>query len=186
MRRRFVAAGLRQYSQLLSDRRALAFSLAGFVARLPLSMTGIGIVLLVSLTTGSFGLAGLLTATTTVTAAVVAPLWGRAIDRVGQARVLLLTVLINVCSVTLLVSSIELGWPLVVSFIAAVGVGFGASMSGSAVRARWALRLNGSPLLHTAFAIEAMLDEVVFIIGPPLVTYLATAFHPALGLSVSA
>jgi predicted MFS family arabinose efflux permease len=149
-------------------------------------MTGIGIVLLVSLTTGSFGLAGLLTATTTVTAAVVAPLWGRAIDRVGQARVLLLTVLINVCSVTLLVSSIELGWPLVVSFIAAVGVGFGASMSGSAVRARWALRLNGSPLLHTAFAIEAMLDEVVFIIGPPLVTYLATAFHPALGLSVSA
>jgi hypothetical protein len=31
-----------------------------------------------------------------------------------------------------------------------------------------------------------MLDEVVFIIGPPLVTYLATAFHPALGLSVSA
>ena len=59
-------------------------------------------------------------------------------------------------------------------------------MAGSAVRARWTLRLDGSPLLNTAFALEAMLDEVVFIIGPVLVTFLATAFHPALGISVSA
>jgi predicted MFS family arabinose efflux permease len=181
-----VAAGLGVYRQLLSDRRAVAFSLAGFVARLPLSMTGIGIVLLVSLTTGSFGLAGSLTAAATVTGAVVAPLWGRATDRIGQARVLLLTVLINVVSVTLLVSAIELGWPLPVCFAAAVGIGIGFSLAGSSVRARWTVRLNGSPLLHTAFAIEAMLDEVVFIIGPVLVTFLATALHPALGVGVSA
>ena len=94
----------------------MAFSLAGFVARLPMSMTGIGIVLLVSLTTGSFGLAGLLTAATTVTAAVVAPFWGRATDRVGQARVLLLAVLINVLSVALLVAGVQLAWPLAVSW----------------------------------------------------------------------
>jgi predicted MFS family arabinose efflux permease len=174
------------YRQVLSDRRALAFSLAGFVARLPMSMTGIGIVLLVSLTTGSFGLAGSLTAAATVTAAVVAPLWGRATDRVGQARVLLVTVLINVLSVAVLVSAIELSWPLPVSFVAAVGIGVGFSLAGSSVRARWTLRLNGSPLLHTAFALEAMSDEIVFIIGPVLVTFLATALHPALGISVSA
>jgi MFS family permease len=151
-----------------------------------MSMTGIGIVLLVSLTTGSFGLAGLLTAATTLAAAVVAPFWGRATDRVGQARVLLLTVLINVVSVALLVTALELAWPLAVSLAAAIGVGIGFSLAGSAVRARWTLRLNGSPLLHTAFALEAMLDEVVFIIGPVLVTFLATALHPALGVSVSA
>jgi MFS family permease len=177
---------LRPYRQVLSDRRAVAFSLAGFVARLPMAMTGIGIVLLVSLTTGSFGLAGLLTAATTLSAAVLAPFWGRATDRVGQARVLLLTVLINVFSVTLLVTAIELAWPLALSLTAAIGIGIGSSMAGSAVRARWTLRLNGSPLLHTAFALEAMLDEVVFIIGPVLVTFVATALHPALGLSVSA
>jgi MFS family permease len=176
----------RPYQQVLSDHRAVAFSLAGFVARLPMSMTGIGIVLLVSLTTGSFGLAGLLTAATTLTAAVLAPFWGRATDRVGQARVLLLTVLINVVSVALLVTAIELAWPLAVSLAAASGVGIGSSLAGSAVRARWTLRLNGSSLLHTAFALEAMLDEVVFIIGPVLVTFLATALHPALGVSVSA
>jgi MFS family permease len=177
---------LRPYQQVLSDRQAVAFSLAGFVARLPMSMTGIGIVLLVSLTTGSFGQAGLLVAATTLTGAAVAPLWGRATDRVGQARVLLLAVLINVLSVALLVAAVQLGWPLPVSLAAAAGVGVGFSLAGSAVRARWALRLNGSPLLNTAFALEAMLDEVVFIIGPVLVTFLATALHPALGVSVSA
>jgi MFS family permease len=181
-----VAAGLLPYQQVLSDRSAVAFTVAGFVARLPMSMTGIGIVLLVSLTTGSFGLAGLLVAVTTLTGAAVAPLWGRAIDRVGQARVLLLSVLINVLSVALLVTAMELAWPLAVSLAAAVGVGIGFSLAGSAVRARWTLRLNGSPLLNTAFALEAMLDEVVFIIGPVLVTFLATALHPALGVSVSA
>jgi MFS family permease len=177
---------LRPYQQVLADGRAVAFSLAGFVARLPMSMTGIGIVLLVSLTTGSFGQAGLLIAAMTVTWAVVGPLWGRAIDRVGQARVLLVMVLINILSVALLVIAIELAWPLAVSLAAAVGVGVGFSLAGSAVRARWTLRLNGSHLLQTAFALEAMLDEVVFIIGPVLVTFLATALHPALGISVSA
>ena len=182
----FLLLNLRPYQQILSDRRAVAFSLAGFVARLPMSMTGLGIVLLVSLTTASFGKAGLLTAVSTVTAAVLAPFWGRTIDRVGQARVLLVTVLINVLSVALLVIATEQAWPLPVSLGAAVGVGVGFSLAGSAVRARWTLRLNGSPLLHTAFALEAMLDEVVFIIGPVLVTFLATAFHPALGVSASA
>jgi MFS family permease len=151
-----------------------------------MSMTGIGIVLLVSLTTGSFGLAGLLTAAGTVTGAVVAPLWGRATDRVGQARVLLLAVVINTLSVALLVTAVELAWPLAVSLVAAIGVGAGFTLAGSAVRARWTLRLNDSPLLNTAFALEAMLDEVVFIVGPVLVTFLATALHPALGVSVSA
>jgi MFS family permease len=181
-----ISAGLHPYQRVLSDRRAVAFSAAGFVARLPLSMTGLGIVLLVSLTTGSFGKAGLLAAASTVTAAVVAPVWGRLTDRIGQARVLLLMVLINVLSVALLVTAIERAWPLAVSLAAAVGVGIGFTLAGSAVRARWTLRLNGSSLINTAFALEAMLDEVVFIIGPPLVTLLATAYHPALGLSVSA
>ena len=150
---------LHAYRQVLSDRRAVAFSLAGFVARLPLSMTGIGIVLLVSLTTGSFGQAGLLTAAATLTGAFVAPVWGRATDRVGQARVLLITVLINVVSVALLVTAIESSWPIAVSVAAAVGVGIGFSLAGSAV---------------------------LGVIGPVLVTFLATALHPALGISVSA
>ena len=104
---------------------------------------------------------------------MVAPLWGRATDRVGQARVLILTVAISVLSVALLVTAIELAWPLAVEFLVAFGVGIGFSLAGSPVRARWTLRLNGSPLLHTRSHSRPCWTKWVFIIGPVLVTFLA-------------
>jgi MFS family permease len=179
-------AGLGAYRQILADPQARAFSAAGLVARLPISMTGLGIVLLISLTSGSFGRAGLVAAVATLTGAVAAPLWGQAIDRMGQARVLTISAMVNSASLALLVASVQLGWPLAVTLLGALGVGAGFSSAGAAVRARWSHRLRESPLLQTAFALEAVLDEVIFIVGPVLVTFLATAVHPALGVSVSA
>ncbi|MFL6025977.1 MAG: MFS transporter [Friedmanniella sp.] len=181
-----MRAGLGVYGEVLADPAARAFSLAGLVARLPLSMTGIGIVLLVSLTTGSFALAGLVTAVATLSGGLAAPLWGRAIDRTGQAPVLVAASLIWTVGQALLLAAVLLAWPVPVTLVAAVLVGLGFSLAGSAVRARWSHRLQGSPLLDTAFAVEAVLDEVIFIIGPVLVTFLATAVHPAAGLGVSA
>ena len=180
-----MKAGLRTYATVLADPATRAFSAAGLVARLPIAMTGIGIVLLVSLSTGSFGLAGVVTATATLAGAVSAPLWGRTIDHVGQAPVLVTAATIWSVSLAVLVGSVEAGWPLPAVLAAAVGVGLGFSSAGSAVRARWSHRLQGSPLLDTAFAVEAVLDEVIFIVGPVLVTFLATTVDPALALGVA-
>ena len=181
-----MAAGLGAYRQILGDPQTRAFSAAGLIARLPISMTRLGIVLLISLTSGSFGRAGLVAAVSTLTGAVAAPLWGQTIDRLGQGRVLTIAAIINSASLAVLVTSVQLRWPLAITLVAALGVGAGFSSAGSAVRARWSHRLRESPLLQTAFALEAVLDEVVFIVGPVVVTLLATAVHPALGVSVSA
>ena len=180
-----MAAGLAAYRSVLADPAARAFSLAGLVARLPMSMTGIAIVLLVSLTTGSFALAGLITAVATLCGGLAGPLWGRAIDRTGQAPVLVAGGLVWTVGQALLLAAVLLGWPVPVAVAAAALVGLGFSLAGSAVRARWNHRLEGSPLLETAFALEAVLDEVIFIIGPVLVTFLATAVHPAVALATS-
>lgn len=178
-----MAAGFGVYRQVLGTREARAFTAAGFLARLPMSMTGLGIVMLVSITSGSYGRAGLVTAVSTLTTAVAAPGWGRLIDRVGQAPVLIAaTVLYNV-SVGALITTVLLDAPLVLTLISAFAVGLGFSSAGACVRARWSHRYQGSPLLNTAFSWEAVLDEVVFIVGPVLATFLATALHPALGLA---
>jgi predicted MFS family arabinose efflux permease len=50
------------------------------------------------------------------------------------------------------------------------------------VRARWAQLLTSASERHTAFAAESVLDEVVFVTGPALVTLLATSFAPEAGL----
>jgi MFS family permease len=174
------------YGAVLGDPAARAFSLTGFVARLPQSMTGIGIVLLVSLTSGSFGRAGLVAAAVTVAGAVAAPLWGRVMDRAGQARVLVGTALGYAAGVAVVVVSVERGWPLGLTIAGALLAGLCFTPTGSSVRARWSHRLRDSPLLDTAFAIEAVIDELTFVVGPVLVTFLATSVEPAAGLVVCA
>jgi predicted MFS family arabinose efflux permease len=46
--------------------------------------------------------------------------------------------------------------------------------------------LEGGPGLPTAFALEAVVDEMVFIVGPILVTVLATLVDPVLGIAAAA
>jgi predicted MFS family arabinose efflux permease len=53
------------------------------------------------------------------------------------------------------------------------------------VRARWSALLGDSPLLHSAFSLESVADEVIFVIGPALVTVLATEVYPASGVAVA-
>jgi predicted MFS family arabinose efflux permease len=53
------------------------------------------------------------------------------------------------------------------------------------VRTRWSHLLDDAGEVQTAFALEAVLDEVVFVVGPVLVTVLATSWHPVAGLTVA-
>ena len=83
---------------------------------------------------------------------------GQAIDRLGQARVLVIAAMMNSASLALLISSVQLDWPTAVTLLAALGVGAGFSSAGSAVRARWSHRLAwaahrlGMPALYTGWA----------------------------------
>ena len=54
------------------------------------------------------------------------------------------------------------------------------------VRARWAAKLEGSPLMPTAAAFESVTDEFTFVVGPVLATALCTGVHPAAGLITEA
>src|SRR5262249_30840945 len=76
------------YLELLRLPGALGFSSAGFVARMPMSMFGLGTVLLIAILTGRYGLAGVVAAVGSVGYAVGAPQFGKLADRYGQSRVL--------------------------------------------------------------------------------------------------
>src|ERR687897_324663 len=77
---------LKTYRSLLSIPHARAFVLAGFVARLSISMRALGAVLMISQLTGSYGLAGAVAAAALLGEAVAAPRLGRLVDRFGQRR----------------------------------------------------------------------------------------------------
>ncbi len=173
---------LRTYRSLLSIPHARAFVLAGFVARLSISMRALGSVLMVSLLTGSYGLSGAVAAAALLGEAVAAPRLGRLVDRYGQRRVLLMALAVHSAGTLALVLSAHLSAPRWMLFAAAALSGSAALPVGSLVRARWSALVGGSPALEAAFALESTLDELIFVLGPVLVTALALGLTPGAGL----
>ncbi|WP_030690219.1 MFS transporter [Streptomyces globisporus] len=174
------------YGQLLRTPGALSFLLPGFAARQPFAMLTIGIVLLVQHTTGSFGSAGAVAAATGVSMALFAPQSGKLADRFGQRAVLVPGVLVHAAAVSLLVVLALAGAPLWALFLAALPAGASVPQVGPMVRARWAAKLDGTPLMPTAAAFESVTDEFTFVVGPVLATALCTGVHPAAGLIAEA
>jgi predicted MFS family arabinose efflux permease len=173
------------YRRILATPGALLFSATGLVGRLPISMAGLGIVLLVQAGTGSYGVAGAVSATYMVANAVCAILQGRVIDGWGQGRVLGTLAFVFGAAVAVLVVSVEADWPRWVTYLAAALSGATLPGVGNSVRARWTHLLRGGPDLQTAFALEAVVDEMVFMVGPILVAVLATTVDPVLGLAAA-
>ncbi|TGB03397.1 MFS transporter [Streptomyces palmae] len=149
-------------------------------------MLTIGIVLLVQHTTGSYGAAGTVSATAGVAMALCAPQSGKLADRFGQGAVLLPGVLLHASAIALLTALALLHAPLWALCLAAVPAGASVPQIGPMVRARWAARLEGSPLMTTAAAFESVTDEFTFVVGPVLATALCTGVHPAAGLITEA
>lgn len=147
---------------------------AGLLGRFPLSMLGLGVVLLISGITGSYGLAGAVSAAIPAAEAVAAPAVGTLSDRRGQRPVLFTMLLLHVVGVSALVTAVLLDAPSWTFFPPAVLAGLALPPIGSFVRARWSRLVGGTTQLNTAFSLESVFDEVVFVIGPMLATVLAS------------
>lgn len=174
------------YGQLLRTRGAWTFLIPGFAARQPFAMLTLSIVLLVQHTTGSYGAAGAAAAATGVSMALFAPYSGRLADRYGQRAVLIPGVLVHTLSGLSLTALALAHAPLWALFAAAVPTGASVPQVGPMVRARWGVKLQGTPLMTTAAAFESVTDELTFVFGPLLATALCTAVTPAAGLMTEA
>ncbi|EKF66543.1 MFS transporter [Serratia plymuthica] len=168
------------YLELFSVPGTKAFSLAGLIARMPLSMLGIGIITMLAQLRGSYWLAGAVAATFAFSMALLAPHISRAVDRLGQRRVLPCVTAVSVAGVLSLLLCTHYQAPDWTLFVFAAVSGGMPSMPAM-VRARWTEILRGTPRLHTAFSFESVLDEVCFIIGPPISVGLSVAIFPEAG-----
>lgn len=157
---------------------ALAFSASGLVARLPMALVGLGILLFTSGVTGSYGLAGVMSAAFSLSAAAGMIMSSRLVDRLGQHKVLGWLVTGESVGLALFIMSMELRWPFGISLVLAAGAGACSPAIGPAVRARWTYVISkaestSSPKLRTAFALESISEEIIFTIGPLIAAWLA-------------
>jgi MFS family permease len=168
------------YVRLFAVPGSGAFSFAGWLARLPMPILGLGAVLLVEGASGSYGLAGAVAGTLALVGSFASPLWARTMDRRGQSAVLRLAFTGYLVTGTAFVAAVVTGAPTWSWFLLSGLTGACGPNVGSIVRARWAHALDADRR-QTAFAFESVVDEVVFVIGPPLVTLLATLVNPPVG-----
>ncbi|MFC5910111.1 MFS transporter [Streptacidiphilus monticola] len=171
---------LSTYRKIFDAPGSLGFSLTGFVSRMPISMIGIGTVTMISALQGDYGLAGAVSATVALAAAVLGPQVSRLVDRYGQSRIALPSMAVAAAGLVAVVLCSRFHAPSWTLFLGAIATGTMPSM-GSLVRARWAGIYGGSPLLHTAYALESVVDEVIFIVGPILAVGLSTSWFPEAG-----
>ncbi|MGY1705188.1 MFS transporter [Geodermatophilus sp. SYSU D00697] len=170
------------YLHVLRTPHALPMVLAAFIGRLPLSMVGLGSVLLIASESGSYGYGGAVAATGAVTTAIAGPLIGRWADTHGQRRTLLPVVVVFVAAGCVFLPAVKEDWPRWIVFASAGVAGACIPPVASMIRVRWTHLLRGTHRLPTALAMESVVDEFVFIVGPVLVTFLSTTGHATSGV----
>ena len=175
------------YLRLFRLPGAKAFCISGAIARLPISMMSLVIVLALNHLYDNWTIAGTMSAVYILAVSAVTPFYARLFDRLGQRRVGFPVLALQVASMLVFAFAAMARVPIAVLFVLAVLMGLCQFSIGALVRTRWAYALRGNPdasLLNTAYALEAAVDEIVFILGPILAAFLATSVSPVSQLFV--
>jgi MFS family permease len=181
-----MTSALATYAGVLRQRTVLAPFLAAVLARLPIAMTPLGIVLLVQAERGSYGIAGVVTGAFALGTAAGAPVWGRLMDRHGQTRVLVPTVLTS----ALLIAGLAVGTvadvPSAVLVVVAAAAGGTFPPFSAAMRSTWRRLLPEGAARRAGFALDAVAVESLFVGGPLFLSLLLLISPPIAPLLVTA
>jgi hypothetical protein len=181
-----AGTGLARYRDVLRTPGTLAFAVPGAVGRMPNAMLSLGLVILLTAVTGSYGIAGAVSASAALAYAVVTSNLARLADRYGQAQVLRPQAAVFAAA-TAALTLCAVGRAPVWALAVTAGLSRAAMPSlGPMVRSRWSQLLAGTALLDTAFSLEGIADELIFITGPVLAVTLAAGFTPVAGVLVTA
>lgn len=174
------------YRRLLADRGLRRIIATSLIARLPIGMNSLAITLGLQTLTGSFATAGIAASAYLLAVGLQAPIIGRAIDQRGPASVMLPIALAHACALLgLLVLAHRTDRVLPLAALAAVA-GFCFPPVSMTVRAMYRKSDLSDEAKQTAFALEAILMEICFIVGPLIVSLAAALRQPALAIAAAA
>ncbi|MFF6917495.1 MFS transporter [Streptomyces sp. NPDC012466] len=156
------------YLEILRARHAARLLVGTLVGRLPNATAAIAIVLFVRAEGGTYSLAGALAAVYGVANAVGQPVLGRIVDLRGQPLVQLPAAVLSALAMAVFAFSGIGSLPLAYAAVAGAGL-FTPPLEGG-LRALWPSVLRREDQVHTAYAMDAVAQEVMFTVGPLLVT----------------
>jgi MFS family permease len=167
------------YKELLAVRPIRRLLIVGMIARVPHSAAGVLLTLHIVLTLGQgYAAAGAAAAVMTIGIALGAPWRGRRVDTVGLRRALIPSVF-SEAVIWSIVPHVPYEWLLALVFVG----GLLTLPIFSVVRQSLGV-LAGGEQRRTAFALDAIATEMVFMIGPAVGAIVATTGYSVIGLTV--
>lgn len=146
---------------------ALRLFATSILARLPLTMLSIGLLVHAQHLTSSFAAAGAVTGVYAIALGVGGPLLGQLVDRRGQTSVLLASA--TVAAALLVAIAVQpVGASLGVLLALAAGIGLAEPPVGACLRTQLPALLPDPTAVRAAYALEASVLELTYIFGPPL------------------
>ncbi|MEU4211140.1 MFS transporter [Streptomyces sp. NPDC026206] len=176
-----MAAAGGGYVDMLKTRHAARLLTGTLVGRLPNATAALAIVLFVRAEGGSFTLAGALSAVYGVANAVGQPLLGRAVDLYGQPRVLLPSAVLTALGMGLFTMAGLDTLPLTYAAMVVAGL-FAPPLEGS-LRALWPAVLKNEDDIHAAYSMDAIAQELIYVVGPLIVTRIVALWSEAAALN---
>jgi predicted MFS family arabinose efflux permease len=153
------------------------------LARLPLAMLSIGLLVHTQHLTGSFAAAGIVTGVYAMALGVGGPLLGQVVDRRGQTLVLLASA--SVAAVLLVaIAVLPAGTPLAVLVALATGIGLATPPVGACLRTQLPALLLDPGAVRAAYALEASVVELTYIFGPPVALCIGALWSTGAALAV--
>jgi MFS family permease len=174
------------YARILRTPGVALIVLATVIGRMPIGISGLAILLYVRDVTGSFAAAGVATGALALGSALGAPFQGRVVDRRGVGMLLPLAA-VHAGGLLAVWAAGSADAPA--GALAALSLLAGAAMPpvSSVLRSRWPYLLAGQlELVPSAFALDSVLIELVFVIGPLVTTVVVATVGPQYALIVSA
>lgn len=176
--------GLAAYRRVLAAPQVRPLVVFALLARMPIGMGAVALILFVHAQTGSFGAAGVVAGAYTIGLGITGPTLARLIDRRGSRLIILPGAFVVMAAMLAVVALGEAGAGTVPLVVAGFLAGAGSTPIGGILRQRWP-ELVAATELPTAYALDAVMIEFVFVCGPLLAGILAATAGPAEGLIVA-
>lgn len=175
---------LLKYRSVLSAPGAARLFATALVARMPQGMAPLAVLLLVRATTHSYAAAGIAVGASAFATAGCAPFFGRLVDQRGRARVLLPLAAGQAVMYGLLVvaARADAGAPVLIGIAALCG----ALLPPVAPVVRGLLRevFDDADVRETAYALEAVIQEVLWMAGPLFVALVIAVGSPDVAVAL--
>ena len=171
-------------ASLHSSPGALRLTAVSVLARLPMAMLSIGLLVHTQHLTGSLAAAGIVAGAFAASLGVGGPLLGRLVDRRGQTLVLVTGALVAGAALAA-TAALPAGAPLAELVALAAVLGLSAPPVGACMRTLLPAVVSDRDALRAAYAAESAAIELTWISGPPLVLVVAAAWSPGAALAIA-